>query len=502
VSPRQRALLLVIALVPFLVLVALHWPILPLLPAGDYAQYLLHADALVHGRSYSDIGYIYTAYNPFIGPVNQPPGLPLTLVPLLAIGGHSLVLPKALMVVSALVFICLAGIYFGRRTSPWIGAGAVAMTGIAVEIMFGTNTVMSDLGFAALVWAAVATIDREGRWSAGRAAAVCVLTLAALAYRAAGVALVPALFLWVLVHRRDRGPYVYAPLVVLGALAIIALIFASDVAPVTLVLTSLAGLTHRLVSNIGDYRFALFASELYPFPGKLANIAYHVGATVLVVIGLARYVRREWRSFLVIFAAVYATMLALAPVADARYAWPLFPLIATSLLAGASWLVTAVAARRGRTLAPDRAVFGLALAGAIASAVVAAARPVPNTLLEHADVQALFGQIRSRHSSEPMRVVFMNPRVLTWETGVPAMGLFAAQTDDVIAELRDKRITHVIVGDLGQHPAANGSIEEAIRDRSGYFHPEYRNASFAVYRFTTDSSAAAGQPAAGNRPSP
>jgi hypothetical protein len=501
VSLRQRALLLVTALLPFLVLVALHWPILPLLPAGDYAQYLLHADALVHGRAYSDIGYIYTAYNPYIGPVNQPPGLPLTLVPLLAIGGHSLILPKALMVASALVFIGLAGAYFAKRTSPWIGAGAVAMTGIAVEIMFGTNTVMSDLGFAALVWAAIVTIDREGRWTAGRAAAVCALTLAALAYRAAGVALVPALLLWVVVHRRDRGPYVFAPLVVLGLLAIGALIFARDVAPVGLVFTTLGGLKYRLVSNIGDYRFALFASELYPFPGKLANIVYHVVATGIIVLGLARYARREWRSFLVIFAAVYATMLALAPVADARYAWPLFPLIATSLLAGTSWLVTTLAARRGRTVAPDRIVFGLALAGAVASAVVAAARPVPNTLLEHPDVRALFDQVRRRPTTEPMRAVFMNPRVLTWETGVPAMGLFAASTDDVIAELRDKGITHVIVGDLGQHPAANGSIEEAIRERSGYFHPEYRNASFAVYRFTADSGAAAGQPAPGNRPS-
>ena len=66
-------------------LVAWHWHYGPLAEFGDWAQYMLHADALRHGRSYGDIGYIFTSRNPFIGPPVQPPGLPAVLVPLLAL---------------------------------------------------------------------------------------------------------------------------------------------------------------------------------------------------------------------------------------------------------------------------------------------------------------------------------------------------------------------------------------------------------------------------------
>src|SRR5689334_8511402 len=71
--------------IPFLLLAAWHWPHGPRADYGDYAQYFLHAEALLKGRAYSDIGYIYSDRAPFIGPPVQPPGLPAALVPLLAL---------------------------------------------------------------------------------------------------------------------------------------------------------------------------------------------------------------------------------------------------------------------------------------------------------------------------------------------------------------------------------------------------------------------------------
>ena len=65
---------------------------------------------------------------------------------------------------------------------------------------------------------------------------------------------------------------------------------------------------------------------------------------------------------------------------------------------------------------------------------------------------------RARSESTPVRAVFMNPRVLTWETGVPAMGFFLANPDTTIAEFRARRITHVVVGDLATDPLRAPSI--------------------------------------------
>ena len=46
---------------------------------GDYAQYILHARALAEGRSYTDTEYMYSTYEPYLGPRAYPPGLPLLL---------------------------------------------------------------------------------------------------------------------------------------------------------------------------------------------------------------------------------------------------------------------------------------------------------------------------------------------------------------------------------------------------------------------------------------
>ena len=50
-----------LALAPFAVLMTRQWSYGCGPVCGDYAQYYLHADALLNGRPYSDIGYIYTS---------------------------------------------------------------------------------------------------------------------------------------------------------------------------------------------------------------------------------------------------------------------------------------------------------------------------------------------------------------------------------------------------------------------------------------------------------
>src|SRR5947209_4817338 len=78
------------SLVPFLILAVHHWSWPPPADAGDYAQYLSHARAIVEGRPYAQIGYLYHPSAWGVGPPAYPPGLPLTLAPAVAIGGiHS-----------------------------------------------------------------------------------------------------------------------------------------------------------------------------------------------------------------------------------------------------------------------------------------------------------------------------------------------------------------------------------------------------------------------------
>jgi len=65
-----------LALAPFVVLMARQWSYGCGLVCGDYAQYYLHADALLHGRSYSDIGYIYNSRLLVLGKPDELKALP------------------------------------------------------------------------------------------------------------------------------------------------------------------------------------------------------------------------------------------------------------------------------------------------------------------------------------------------------------------------------------------------------------------------------------------
>src|SRR4029450_647152 len=116
--------------IPFLILVAWHWHYGPLAQFGDWAQYLLHADALRHGRPYGDIVYIFTSRNPFIGPPVQPPGLPVLLVPLLLItgGAREAALYKLFMLVCSLAFLGAVAAYFTRHGSRALALVTVRVT--------------------------------------------------------------------------------------------------------------------------------------------------------------------------------------------------------------------------------------------------------------------------------------------------------------------------------------------------------------------------------------
>lgn len=79
--------------------------------------------------------------------------------------------------------------------------------------------------------------------------------------------------------------------------------------------------------------------------------------------------------------------------------------------------------------------------------------------------------------------MFANPRVMAWQTGVPTMGLFNAAPEHMLQELRAKRITHVIVGDLGISRHDTAVLREFLAAYPERFTPIYRNSSFTLYRF-------------------
>lgn len=91
----------------------------------DWAQYVLHALNVLTGNSYADTGYLFNPDRPNVGPPTYPPGLPLLLVPALAMYGVNILALK----VVCLICTALAMLVAFRLLSAVMGQG-VALTTI------------------------------------------------------------------------------------------------------------------------------------------------------------------------------------------------------------------------------------------------------------------------------------------------------------------------------------------------------------------------------------
>lgn len=476
---RPAGWLIAAAVVPFLLLALWHWSLGPGLHADDYGHYLLHARALVEGRPYGDIGFISTAFNPVVAPEAQPPGLPVTLAPILALAGEDWFWFRLLMVASGAGFVALAAAALMGAGPPGTGAGAAAMAGAALGLVYATANLGSDLGFCAFLWAVVLAADRPGPWTLGRLAVLALAGSAALLYRLAGVPLIAALVLTAIVRWREPGVRPAAPLVAWTVTLLVVVFGFRTTGAVGGLLDfrplELAGFVAR---NLAYYRFALAESLLYPFPAGWMNDAWHAGAGLTMLWGLWRWLREAWRTFLAHLAAAYLLFLLILPIHDPRYLWPLFPLFAWGFLSGLQDLLrrAGVAAARAAALT----VAGIAAVLALASDTTV---PRPERLMDQPDVQRTVSHLRAAADHAPVRAVFPKPRSLTWHTGIPAMAQFVATPEETVAELDAKGISHVVTGSLGFDSLASGSLAAAARAYPARFREELDAGRFVVYRF-------------------
>lgn len=466
-------------MLPCICVAIIHWSWSPPAWAGDYAQYLSHARAIAEGRAYTDIGYLYNPAAWTIGPPAYPPGLPLTLAPLVAIAG----VDSALLRVFSLACLGLLAWFSYRRLSrdiaPHHAAIGAGMAALSIELQLGTLAPMSDLPFAALLWALVLVADHNERWSWQRVAGVTALGFALLSYRVAGVAILPALGLYGLLRwRRDRGRSL-VPVVAWAGAGLAALVAGLVRNPyadgVNAVKTTLS--TQLSIIN-ANYRLMLFEAELYPFGLDRWDDIYHIVASLVVLTGGLVMLWRVRRSFLLLLVVAYGAMLALAPVADLRYAWPMFPLVAASLVLGLETILT-------RVLPSDRAprTIAIAVCAAIALGAVrhSLSEPRPFSIVRTRDADEVYAWLTARQRQSPMRLMFHNPRVVTLATRIPAMGLTPRNVPGQLVAIDESRISYLMtqpdsVSDCLQRLA--NQLPTKFPDR---FELVYANPTFRIY---------------------
>lgn len=473
---------LLVFLIPFAVLAVHQWSWGPPAVDGDYAQYLLHAKAIVEGRPYADTGYIFHPDVWSLGPRAYPPGLPLTLAPIVALVGVHSPLFRLLMLASTLAFAYLAWRRLAAFVEPWQAAVGVGFAAFVIESHWGMLDTISDPGFAALAWGLVLVVDMSTPWTWRRIWAVTLLGGGVLSYRMAGAAFIAAYGLCVLMKWKKHGGRAAIPIVIWTIGGTVFVLGGLRVGDLLSLLTGWRGITPNFGMITHEYGPSLFVAMLRPTPYLLLNRAYYLVGALVSLLGVVVMTRRLYKSYLAIGCIFYVLMLVIAPVGEERYMWPMYPVAACALAVGVQQLFEWLRNQYWHSLPARNAAIAILAVVATAALVTELRRPSPETLVGSQAGEALFTWLREAQRSSPIRVVFYNPRVLTLETGVPSMGNVERSASGQMKVFAEQRITHLIAreGDVSDRPqlVAN-SLPGRFPDR---FALVYQNAGYRVYQ--------------------
>src|SRR5688572_7008585 len=354
----------------------------------DQGQYLSHAKALLDGRPYGDIGFIYTNYNNFIGPVVEPPGTPALIAPALAISGPDLAPVRGVMFASMLVFLWLAWRLVEPLAGRWMAVGVTVASIAAFSSLHVLDGVMSDLPFCAAVWCVIIAANDEGPLSRGRLLTMAIAGALAFTFRMAALALLPAIALMAIMRPRREWPglaLVATAWVVVGALVMFGL--RTSTALVTETARDGARLLNDFFYNTVFIRRAVAETFLYPFPSNLANDVLHLVLALVALGGAWKLLRDGPRRFAWAFAASYIFMLLVLPTRSPRYWWPLVPLQMLATIEGLAWLARSI--RFVPRQAPAFVVAFLTITG-----LILGAKSPATPFAEREDVKAVIAAIR------------------------------------------------------------------------------------------------------------
>jgi len=428
----------------------------------DQGQYLSHARALLDGRAYTDIGFIYTNYNNYIGPVAEPPGLPVLIAPALAVSGADLMPVRATLLAMLMLFLWFAWRVIAPRAGHWTATAVVVMTLAFTSEQHILDGVMSELPFCAAIWCVLVAADSDGELTRGRLVAMAIAGALAFTFRMAALALFPAIGLWLLLRPRREWPGLVAVTLV-WAVAAALVMFALPTSSALIAETKLSAgqVLFDLSENARIIQRSVLGGFLYPFGSNMANNVLHIIQLLLTALGSWSLFRAGPRRFTWLFAVSYIVMLLVLPTRSTRYWWPLIPLQAFAMFEGLTVLFRRLPA------VPRWAPAGVAVL-LFAFAVPRHVREPATPFRERRDMDQVIAAVRSSPDQE-WRVAIFNPRLFTWHTGIPAMGLFNATPEETIAELRDKRISYLIRASVGESGDVARSMNRTIAEQPGEF---------------------------------
>jgi len=306
---------------------------------GDAYQYVMHAQAIIEGRDYNDIPYIFNADNPRVGPESYPPGVPVFLtLPILAHGPDMQILKFYKLPLVA--GILLLTVLLSRQYLPgWLAL----LPGFLLVLhpdLSGVRQFASEWLFMVLVLASFVLAERvlsvNSPFRIGGALALAFLISASTLTRTVGIVFFPAIALFsILRFRKIRMST--AGVVFVSALTGFVVVTFLVTNPLNDYVTMIERENDNLFGGIGSLVSQVFLNlKILPgvvsstwkiAPKNVATVILSIPCFLLIGIGFLHGVFQKIR-FPEVFLVGYISLLLISPFGlDARRFLPMIPLM-------------------------------------------------------------------------------------------------------------------------------------------------------------------------------
>jgi len=314
----------------------------------DWAMYVMHARNILHGRPYTETGYIVQPETLFEGANSYPSGLPLMLVPVYAAVGFSVRAFKIFCDSALALSLWPIYLFCRRLLSARSSMLIVLATSFSWLYVSTRNTINSESPYQFLSFACIPFIlwvyqrgkDKSPQgwlWglSAGLALAACYVT------RPIGLAIVLAVVVADIVRRRRVSVFIGFLLLTFGAVLFLNnWVFHKDGAYKDQFVLSPILIARHVITNL--------AYLSYPFASPLLNIFRYVlwgPALFLAVLGVLSSVRRFGITVVEYYGVIVFGVISVYWLPNPRYLLPVMPIFLVYVLLGFEAALERVPAR-------------------------------------------------------------------------------------------------------------------------------------------------------------
>ena len=475
---------------------------------GDYAQYLLHAQAILDGLPYAPPpGYVDNPFLPLIPPA-YPPVLPVAYVGLLAVFGLNFVALKMLTVLSITMGLFIYWRFLRPSLSPSAALGALAFLAFSPYMLKFSNKILSDIPYIVVSIATILAGERFFRKKSAVAGAafLCGMFVFLGMTRFIGVTLILAAPIYALLFKRSH-------LVLTGVASVLSIVVLNPLSGGTVsgyvdvvgldisrMLMWLEGKPQGYFYNLTRYL------AIYPGHNSLLHSVVNIPVSAIYLglsaLGLVSLVRKHGVRFRDAYVFAYVGALFVYSDARLRYLVPIVPLVSLYAFQGlrvVTALVRTQLRQRGLNAGSVRRVFRyrFLLPTAIYAPLFLAYwshytfKPVTPeaNILKNPDVAGMFDFVRE-NGDEVSGAIFDRPRVLSLFTDARATwafnteGLFARDVRwdySMLLELADVRdISHLILSKTND--ATTLTFRPIVTANPDRFQLVYQNPTYSIYQ--------------------